>query len=107
MFPIPLAQNSPEVIARNLHWLAGFWARVILLLVGCFALWMAVRMLEWRRLARKAQREAEAAKLGPDGKPLPPAAGGLCDRCGQVYDKVYYLPGGGRRCPGCYEKDLS
>jgi hypothetical protein len=102
-----LAQVDPVTMGRSLWWLVEFWIRAILILLGCFAVFMAVRMLEWRRLKRKTEREAAQAKLGPDGKPLPPVAGGMCDCCGQAFDSVYYLPQGGRRCPACYQKDQS
>ena len=33
---------------------------------------------------------------------FPPAAAGLCDRCGRVFESVYYLPSGTRLCANCF-----
>lgn len=92
-------------MGKNLYLLLGFWFWVLLAAAVGFVFWMTVRMLLWRRAVRKAQSEDRQARLGPDGRPVPTSPGGLCDRCGNVFDKICHLPGGVRRCPACYKKD--
>lgn len=61
-----------------------------------------VRFQIWRLRQRRAYAQALAAKTQPNGEPYPPAGRGLCDRCGQAFDKVYHLRSGQRLCPACY-----
>lgn len=107
MCPISPAWTDPVTMGRNLYLLLGAWGLVLLVAAGLFAVWMATRMLLWRRAIRRATDQAQEAQRDREGKLYPPSAGGVCDRCGQAHDRVYYLPTGQRRCQACYEKDLS
>lgn len=97
--------QSLEVFRLNMYILGGAIAFVLIAGAVILAVWVTIRSLLWRREMRRAARQARQARLGPDGKPYPPSASGLCDRCGRAFDRVYHLPGGGRRCQGCYEMD--
>jgi hypothetical protein len=96
-----LAQ-SLTFFAQNIYLLIGlvFVAGVLAVLV--FVGWTAARTGLFVHRRREAEREAEAAKIGPDGRPYPPAAEGLCDRCQRAFNRVYYVPNGPRLCPACY-----
>lgn len=57
-----------------------------------------------RKIAIKlAEAKAWAAAHRADGTPYPPAGRGICERCSGAFDKVYFLPGGERLCPACYD----
>ena len=94
--------DRTRMFGLNMYLIIGAVLLLAFLLV--FALFgiTALRALLWRRRQRRAEREQEALGRDADGRPLPPAGRGLCDRCGRVYDLVYYCPSGARRCPRCY-----
>jgi hypothetical protein len=96
-----LAQ-SLTFFAQNIFLLIGllFVAGVLVVLVFC--LWTGAKVGFFVRRRRQAEREAAAAKIGPDGRPYPPAAEGLCDRCQRAFNRVYYVPDGPRLCAECY-----
>lgn len=88
---------------------ANMWLLICaLLLLGLAVVVILVtstvaKMGLWRRRRRHAVQQQAREKRRPDGPPYPPAGRGLCDRCRRVYEKVYHLPSGERRCPACYE----
>jgi hypothetical protein len=49
--------------------------------------------------------EEQKRKFLPDGRPVPPAARGICQVCQNTYDRVYHFPSGTRLCPACYKTE--
>ena len=97
-----LMQVDPRTLGLNL-WL--IIAAVIVLgiaFVLLIAAWTGVKVGIWQLRRKRADRQNYHRKYQPDGQPYPPAGRGLCDNCGQIYEQVYHLPSGGRRCPRCY-----
>ena len=90
-------------LARILRMLWGGVIDVIFVVVLALAVGTAVKLLLWHVRRRRAARAALRERYRPDGSPYPPADEGICDRCGRAFDKVYYMPAGGRLCPDCYE----
>lgn len=58
----------------------------------------------WKRAQKQAADAEIRRKLRPDGTPYPPAGRGMCDGCGKVFDAVYHLPDGAKRCAACLER---
>jgi hypothetical protein len=73
-------------------------AGVILLIAALIGLKLWIWHVAKRRSDARYQRE----RFRSDGELFPPAGRGLCDRCGEAYEKVYYLPSGERLCPDDY-----
>lgn len=103
MWATILAWPSPEQITLRMWWALGVIFFIFLGGVVLFLLYTAGKLLRWRSARKRAEQRAAEEKLGPDGRPQPPAAGGLCDRCGRADEKVYYLKSGARLCGDCYE----
>ena len=72
------------------------------LLVLILAVATAVQLLRHRQRLRALKAEWRAEHVDAAGRPLPPAAPGLCEACKKAFDKVYYLPSGRRLCEACY-----
>jgi len=82
--------------------LLGFLLLLVVVLALAVVAWVLIKV--WIRDVRK-RREAQRhhrEMFRPDGKPYPPASRGICDRCGQDFEKVYYMPSGERLCPDDY-----
>jgi hypothetical protein len=107
---IPLGQFDFDGARDRLGWiLTTLWKGIFLVVgtvVGVLGVCAAISFLIWRERRRRAERQAAAARIGPDGKPYPPAGPGLCDCCRRAFDKVYYLPGRRRLCPECYAGEM-
>jgi len=91
-----------SIFAGNIALLIGL---LIALAVGLFvviAAWTSIKLIIWRTREHRAEAAHRRETLRPDGVPYPPASRGLCDRCGQTFEKVYYLPSGERLCPDDY-----
>lgn len=91
-----------ELFGLNLYFLIGL---LILLSLAIPLLILAIAMIReriHRAKVDRAERQRRADGLGPDGRPLPPTAPGLCDDCSIVYVDVYHLPDGRRLCKHCY-----
>jgi len=63
-----------------------------------------VRNLLWRRQRKRVAREDYREKHDADGRRLPDCQRGLCDECGRLADKVYFLPTGPKLCSDCYQQ---
>jgi hypothetical protein len=91
-----------KLFGLNLYYLIGllfFLSPAIPLLILIIAM---IRSRIHRAKVDRAERQRRADLLGPDGRPLPPTAPGLCDDCSIVYGDVYHLPDGRRLCKYCY-----
>ena len=91
-----------QMFALNIHLLIG-----ILVCGGCslvllIAVWTLMKVLRFQRTQARGEKEQQAARIGRDGKPLPPTSQGICDRCGRIFREVYHLPDGTRLCATCY-----
>jgi hypothetical protein len=98
-------QIDPSGFAQGIYLLIGCMGAVILVCLGGLATWVTVRILQRRASVRQAEEQRRQERLDPDGRPYPPAAEGLCDRCGGAFQKVYYMPSGRRLCPDCYQQE--
>jgi len=93
--------------AVNIFFLIGllFWLFVLaLVLILAVSL---VRNYFWRRQKQAAARADFREKHDANGKRLPDFQRGICDRCGQVEDKVYFFPAGPKICHKCYSQPSS
>ncbi len=99
---ILLATARLKMFKQNILVLIGILIVGAVLLVVLFAAWVALRAWLWNRTKAASDRERYREKYAPDGQPYPPAAAGVCDRCGRTFGKVYYLPDGQRLCPKCF-----
>ncbi|KPK83964.1 MAG: hypothetical protein AMJ81_06885 [Phycisphaerae bacterium SM23_33] len=97
------AWADPLTFGANLWLIIGGLVLAVFVLLALLGLWVLAKILVWRGRRWHAERQARGRKYGPDGKPLPPSAAGLCDRCERAFEMVYYMPSGGRLCPSCYE----
>lgn len=95
---------SPEQFAQSMLLLLALLFFLAVGVIGFIAAWMFVKLLSQRRTRRRDEAQRRRDKFGHDGEPLPPAAPGLCDRCGRPFGKVYHLPSGRRLCPDDYNK---
>jgi hypothetical protein len=93
---------DPTTLGRNLYLIIGAVLLLLILLSVVIAVWTGVNVAFWRRAQKRSAAEDKRRRIGPDGRPYPPAARGLCDRCHRVDETVYHLPSGERRCPACY-----
>ncbi len=86
----------------SVYVLLGFLLLLAVLVVVAVASWVLIKVwirdVRQRREARRRHHEM----YRPDGQPYPPASRGICDRCGQDFEKVYYMPSGERLCPDHY-----
>lgn len=103
---MPLMQVDPVTFAINLHLVIGAVLLLTVLLIAVIGIWTGIKIGLWRRDRKRAAQAEQRRKFQPDGQPYPPAGRGLCDGCGRMFDKVYHLPTGERRCPLCYERTL-
>ncbi len=69
--------------------------------VGTVVCWTLLKMRWARKRAARAETERRAGRLDGNGRPRPPAARGLCERCGRLDDEIRFLPDGRRLCPRC------
>jgi hypothetical protein len=102
-----LADDHPlRMFALNLHLIIGALLLSGVLFVLILIVWTAARAGFWELRRRRAAEQEQRRQRGPDGYAYPPAGRGLCDRCNQTHEMVYYLPSGARRCPACYAETL-
>ncbi len=97
---------DPRTFALNIYFIVGAVIALAIVVVIVIALSTGVNIVFWKRSRVQAEQQEHRRKFRPDGQPYPPAARGLCDRCQRVYEKVYHLPSGQRRCPACYAEFL-
>lgn len=97
---------DPRTFGLNMYLIIGAVIALVILVVVAIALSTGANIFFWQRSRARAEQQDRRRKLRPDGQPYPPAARGLCDRCQRVYETVYHLPSGQRRCPACYEEML-
>ena len=95
----PLAMSMVENYARLLVIVPIV---VALLFVAVLSLIIAIKWWRFSHRQKRADAEARAAALRPDGLPYPPAGRGMCEACTRAFDKVYFMPNGRRLCPDCY-----
>lgn len=98
-----VAQVDPRTLGENLYLLIGLFVVLVLVVVLLLAGWTSIKVWIWRSRKKRAERERQRLKYRADGQPYPPSGRGLCDRCEQSYEKIYFLPTGQRLCPTCYE----
>ncbi len=96
---------DPKTFGQNLYLIIGAVLLLIVLLCVVISIWTGVNVAFWRRARKQAEAQEQRRKFGPDGQPYPPVARGMCDRCHRVYEAVYHLPSGERRCPACYDTE--
>ncbi len=101
-----LLANRLVMFGQNIYLLIAVIFLLALFGVVVLAVWTAVRAMLFTRRQRREEAAARAAKLDHDGRPLPPASEGLCDRCQRAFNRVYHVPSGPRLCPMCYELSL-
>lgn len=94
-----------EMFALNMRLLVGILVFLGLVFVLLFASWTGLKMWTFHVRRRRAEDEARARKYRPDGRPYPPVAAGICEKCGGAFDEVFHLPNGTRRCRSCYAED--
>jgi len=70
--------------------------------VIALAAWLGVRYVHERLRTAAMRRARQEERLDAAGRPLPPAAPGLCDTCQKAADRVYYMPSGKRLCEACF-----
>jgi len=95
-----------KTFGLNIYLLIGILFVALVAGVVLVILWMVAKQLRWRVARDRALREAQEAKIGPDGRPYPPAGMGLCHGCKKAFDRVYFLPSGEQLCPRCYERHV-
>lgn len=74
---------------------------VVVLAVGAY---MVAKTIANYAQFKKAQRAYRKDKFRPDGQPYPPSDRGICNTCGQAFEKVYFLEANQRACPQCYQQ---
>lgn len=94
------------MFAQNIYLLIGLLLFLIIVIVFIIASWTGLNVLFFLRGKRTSDQALAAAKIGPDGRPLPPAGQGICDRCQAIPKEVYFMPEGERLCRSCYEAKL-
>lgn len=77
-------------------------ALMVLLII---AVLIFIKWVEWKMEVLAVRRAYLKEHFRPDGTPYPPFGRGMCDRCAQVFDKVYYIPDR-RLCPACYDAEF-
>jgi hypothetical protein len=99
-----------DALLRVFHQIAGgFWQGIFFLLgiLGCIALALLIisliRISKRRSQIAYDQQQRKKLEIAPDGTPMPPLGRGLCDNCGEIFEKIYYLPTGPKLCPSCYK----
>lgn len=89
------------MFAQNIYLLIGILLALVLGLVLLIASWTGFNIWIFRRKQSDANSEERRKKFDRDGRPLPPRAAGICDRCSQA-GEVFHLPDGGRLCSDCF-----
>lgn len=89
--------------AVNIFFLIGLLLVLAVGVILLIALLMGFKLWRWNRAERRARNAHLRERYRPNGEPYPPAARGICDRCGHVSEKVYHLPTGQRLCPYDYD----
>jgi hypothetical protein len=96
-----------EMFGANIYLLIGLLLAGGLLVLIVVAIWTGVKVVWWREQRRRADAAELRRKLGPNGRPYPPASRGVCGRCARASDTVYHLAAGERLCAGCYALSVS
>ncbi len=91
-----------QMFGANIYLLIGLLLAGGLLVLIVVSIWTGAKIVWWQRQRRRADAAEQRRKIGPDGRPYPPAARGVCGRCARASETVYHLPGGERLCPECY-----
>lgn len=92
------------MFAQNIFLLIGILLALVLGLILLVASWTGFNIWAFHRKRSAADREERRKKFDRDGRPLPPRAAGICERCGKT-GEVFHLPEGGRLCPACFAED--
>ena len=101
-----LVNDRLRMFAQNIALLGGLLVCAGVSIALFVSIWIGLRVARFRLQQKQAADALHRSRTGPDGRPLPPAARGLCDRCGIPYDRVYHLPDGRRRCESCYAAEF-
>jgi hypothetical protein len=96
------APVGPKVFGANLMLLLAVLVVLLIVAAMVLAVWVWLRIRRTHARQREAQRQAELRRIGPDGRPYPPRARGLCEACQGLFNTVYHLPSGRRLCEACY-----
>lgn len=92
-------------LAEGVRLLIGILLGVGLVALAILLTWTILNIINFRLKQRKARRGFEAERFDKAHRPLPPTAPGVCDRCGQVFRQVRFLPGNRRLCENCFQAE--
>ncbi|HEY3246186.1 MAG TPA: hypothetical protein VGM03_22820 [Phycisphaerae bacterium] len=96
-----LLQVDYQTLKQNLFLLIGLLVLATIGLILIVAVWTGIKAWRFHKRQRNGWEEYRRERLDAQGRPLPPSAAGVCDRCGCVGERVYFLPSGERRCLKC------
>ena len=91
-----------RTFAQNIYLLIALLLVLAVGVVLLLATVTGVKLGIWHLRERHERARHRRERFRPDGKPYPPAGRGICDRCGQPFEKVYHMPSGERLCPDDY-----
>jgi len=94
-----------EMFVLNMRLLVGLLAFLGLVVFLLLLAWTGLKMWTFHVRRRRAGMETRARKYRPNGRPYPPSAAGICEKCGGTFADVFHLPNGARRCRPCYERE--
>jgi hypothetical protein len=97
--------NQLESFGLDMRFLLGLIAFLAILFIVVIAVWTGAKIWLFRMRRKREQRRVYRRDHAANGRPFPPSASGICERCEGVFAKVYHLPSGRRLCPECYEAD--
>lgn len=98
---------DPKTLGLNLILLiTGFFCVGAALCIA-LVLWVLLKIAWFRWRQQRAFAEYLRKSRAPDGRMYPPCMGGICQACGRVSRKVYYLKSGEHLCRTCYDASVS
>jgi hypothetical protein len=96
---------DPRTLLTNLLLLLALLVCAAVLVLLLIAACTGFNLARWRQQKKQAATEEHRRRFRADGSPLPPTSRGICEVCQGVFEDVYVLPSGERRCRRCFEKE--
>jgi hypothetical protein len=91
-----------QMFRLNIHLLLGILACLGIGLVLVLAFWTGIRAWLFHKRQEASDGEFRRTKLDAEGRPLPPVGRGICQACGRVSDRVFFLETGAKVCEDCF-----
>lgn len=98
MMLLSAANPQLTMFGGNIFLLIGLLLMSGIVIFLLIASWTTIKVYLFRKSQRRAEAKYRSERFAPDGTPLPPVRRGICERCNQVRDRVYFLPTGERLC---------